>query len=515
MSQETAITIYPSIRKLLVFVITFTIGAIGATMFVAGSVYVGVSEGSVLFAVAGALLGCVGVAFFGAIAVYLAYRLRVRQPVLVIDADGIRHHWGPMPFGLIRWTEIQSVSGWNGGSFLGVVVRDREAFTRRLPRLLRWWLAMKSPYEPSVSIEQGILPIDVHALADQIKRDYGVKFEGAARRPVPRLSQEKAITIYHDFPRVVYGLIGCITFLAISVYVGVVREGLGLGVVFIFSYVGVLIFGTAAVAAAYELLTRRPLLVVDADGMRFRYDLIRWTEIESVVRSTSLGNHLLGVVLRDREAFVRRQSRLRRWMLALNPSRLPVVQFPQESLSMDVNTFAEQLNRDYGVKFDRANQPRSIVPFKSCHIAYDLTRRQRLVAHLGVWALFLPLVIFLGGGGVVVIIALSVAVSPWFALMIIFPLFFTRRFIYGLLNVIFVRVSHFDITIEENGLSYQTQGGLWTFGAEGSYDGISRIRRYSKDTWTMLISNGLVISIPVDAIEQQYVDHIRAKAELE
>ncbi len=178
---------------------------------------------------------------------------------------------------------------------------------------------------------------------------------------------------------------------------------------------------------------------------------------------------------------------------------------------MDVNTFAEQLNRDYGVKFDRANQPQSIVPFKSCHIACDLTRRQRLVAHLGVWALFLPLVIFLGGGGAVAIIALSVAVSPWFALMIIIPLFFTRRFIAGLLNVIFVRTVHIDITIEENGLSCETKEG---FGVAGNFDGINRIRRYSRDTWTMLTFEGIVINIPVDAIEQQYIDHIRAKAKL-
>ena len=514
MSQETAITIYPSIRKLLLLLMAFTIFTIGATIFVAGMVYLGVSGGwSVLVAVTGALLGCVGVAYFGAIAVYLAYRLRVRQPVLVIDADGILHHWGPMPVGLIRWTEIESVASWNGASFLGVMLRDREAFTRRQPRLRRWWLALKRWDVPPVGIEQAILPIDVHTLAGQIKRDYGVKFEGAAPRPVPRMSQEKAITICHNIPKLVLGLIGATIFLAIGVYVAVVREGLGLGVVIIASYVGVPFFGTAAVVAAYELLVRHPRLVFDADGIRDRYNLIRWTEIESVARFTYLGNHFLGVALRDREAFTRQQPRLRRWLLALNPSRLPVVHFAQEFLSMDVNTLAEQLNRDYGVKFDRAAQPRSIVPFKSCHIAYDLTRRQRLVAHLGVWALSLPLVI-LGGVGAVAIIALSVAVSPWFASLIIVPLWFARRFIAGLLNIIFVRTTHFDLTIEENGLRCETKGGLWTFGVDGNYDGIIRIRRYSKDTWTMLVFNGLVISIPVDAIEQQYIDHIRAKAEL-
>ena len=514
MSQETAITIYPRIRYMLILLIACTILAIGATISVAGSVYVGVSEGAVLLAVTGAVLGCVGVAFFGPIAVYLAHRLRVRRPVFVIDADGILHHWGPMPFGLIRWSEIKSVVPYtnsDGLRSIGVVVRDREAFARRQPRLRRWLLALERWDVPPVRIEQEILPIDVHTLAAQIKRDYGVEFEGAAPRPVPGMSQEKAITIYHNIPQMVLGLIACTVFLAIAVYVAVVVEGLRLGVVSVASYVAVLLFGTAAVFAAYELVTRHPLLVIDADGIRNRYSWIRWTEIESVVRFTYLGNPFLGVVLRDREAFMRRQSRLRRWMLALNPSRLPVVQFPQELLSMDVNTFAEQLNRDYGVKFDRANQPRSIVPFKSCQIEYTLTRRQRLVAHLGVWALLLPLVIFLGGGGAVAIIALSVAVSPWFALMIIIPLFFTRRFIAGLLNVIFVRTVHIDITIEENGLNCETKEG---FGVAGNFDGITRIRRYSRDTWTMLTFEGIVINIPVDAIEQQYIDHIRAKAKL-
>ena len=191
MSQETAITIYPRIRYMLILLIACTILAIGAAISVAGSVYVGVSEGAVLLAVTGAVLGCVGVALFGPIAAYLAHRLRVRQPVFVIDADGILHHWGPMPFGLIRWSEIESVVPYttSGGSrAIGVVLRDREAFVRRQSRLRRWMLALERWDVPPVSIEQGILPIDVHTLAAQIKRDYGVKFEGAAPRPVPGTS---------------------------------------------------------------------------------------------------------------------------------------------------------------------------------------------------------------------------------------------------------------------------------------------------------------------------------------
>ncbi len=147
--------------------------------------------------------------------------------------------------------------------------------------------------------------------------------------------------------------------------------------------------------------------------------------------------------------------------------------------------------------------------FESCHIEYDLSRRQRLVAHFGVWARYLGYLIVIIGGGTVLFVDLAVSVSPWFALLILLLLWFARGFIIGLVNVIFVAVQHMDVIVEENGLGYATGSDrFWIF-----LDGIIRIRKYSKDTWTIIHYNGTVINIPTAAIEERYVNHMRKKRE--
>jgi len=149
-----------------------------------------------------------------------------------------------------------------------------------------------------------------------------------------------------------------------------------------------------------------------------------------------------------------------------------------------------------------------VMSFEPCHVEYDLTRRQRLIAHLGVWSPYLGGLILVAGGGVG-IIALSVADSLWFLMLIVLPLWLVRGFIVGFLNVIFVPVQHMEIFIEENALGYATEDDrLNVF-----LDGIIRIQKYSKDTWTISHYNGTVISIPVNVIEEQYIDHMRKMAE--
>jgi len=113
--------------------------------------------------------------------------------------------------------------------------------------------------------------------------------------------------------------------------------------------------------------------------------------------------------------------------------------------------------------------------FESCHIEYDLSRRQRLVAHFGVWAPYLGGLIVIGGGGTALVVALASSVSPWLALLILLPLWLVRGFIIGLVNVIFVGVHYMDVIVEENGLGYATKSDrLWIF-----LDGIIRIQKYS------------------------------------
>jgi hypothetical protein len=143
-----------------------------------------------------------------------------------------------------------------------------------------------------------------------------------------------------------------------------------------------------------------------------------------------------------------------------------------------------------------------------CHIEYDLSRRQRLVGHLGVWKPYLGRLILLGGA-VAFLVSRLITVSPWFALLSLFPLWLARGLVVGLLNVLFFPVQHMNIIIEENGLGFLVKGErFWVF-----LDGIIRIEKYSQDTWTIYHHNGTVINIPADAIDQRYVDHMQAMAE--
>ena len=48
-----------------------------------------------------------------------------------------------------------------------------------------------------------------------------------------------------------------------------------------------------------------------------------------------------------------------------------------------------------------------------------------------------------------------------------------------------------------------------------SLDGIMRIKKYSKDTWTISHHNGTVVNIPTAAIEEPYIEHMRKKAGIE
>jgi hypothetical protein len=66
-----------------------------------------------------------------------------------------------------------------------------------------------------------------------------------------------------------------------------------------------------------------------------------------------------------------------------------------------------------------------------------------------------------------------------------------------------------DIIIEENGLGFLARGErFWIF-----LDGVRHIRKSSKDLWTICHHNGTVINIPVSAIGEKYIEHMRTMGE--
>ena len=151
--------------------------------------------------------------------------------------------------------------------------------------------------------------------------------------------------------------------------------------------------------------------------------------------------------------------------------------------------------------------------FESCHIEYDLSRRQRLAVHLDRWVPCLPGLVLVVGGSIVLITALACAVSRWFRLLWVVPLLFAVGqfwgFLRGLVNVVFVPLQHMDIIVEETALGFMARGErFWVF-----LDGIKRIEKHSQDIWTIVHRNGTVINIPIAAIDERYIDHMRTIAE--
>ncbi len=146
-----------------------------------------------------------------------------------------------------------------------------------------------------------------------------------------------------------------------------------------------------------------------------------------------------------------------------------------------------------------------------CQLTYDLNRRQRFVVHLRIWARQWRGFVIVVAPALAVVVWLSYRISPWFLFVLLVPIPFgnLHRLIAGLVEPLFVAKRHMEITIEENRLGYSQSGRYaWL-----SLDSIYGIDQFSKDAWTIDTHDGIVITIPVSAIEQRIIDHLRSAME--
>lgn len=146
-----------------------------------------------------------------------------------------------------------------------------------------------------------------------------------------------------------------------------------------------------------------------------------------------------------------------------------------------------------------------------CRFSYELNRRQRLVAHFWIWARQWRGLLIIVAPSLAVVVGLSYLVSPWFLLILLLPIPFENlhRFIAGLVQPLFFARQHMEVVIEDDRLGYARSGRYeWL-----AFDRIYGIDRFSDDTWTIDTHEGIVISIPVSAIDQRVIDHLRAAME--
>lgn len=139
------------------------------------------------------------------------------------------------------------------------------------------------------------------------------------------------------------------------------------------------------------------------------------------------------------------------------------------------------------------------LPFQ---LKYSLSRRQRLVPHLAIWAPYLPAVGLLLG----VVCLLTVYVSPWWALLSLGWLWLARGFIAGLADVALRPLRHMDVEIQEKALGFLGGNERWWI----FLDGIIDFGQIIEDTWTLRHYNGTVIHIPTDAITPAQVEYLQA-----
>jgi hypothetical protein len=106
---------------------------VGAAVFVAAGVFmITVPMRQGLYA---KVVGAVAVAFFGALAVSILYRLMRPAPALIISARGIVDNASGLSVGLIPWDQVGEIREYRFESqvFLGITPRDLETLIEKLP----------------------------------------------------------------------------------------------------------------------------------------------------------------------------------------------------------------------------------------------------------------------------------------------------------------------------------------------------------------------------------------------
>ncbi|MGC8640579.1 MAG: hypothetical protein ACP5XB_11955 [Isosphaeraceae bacterium] len=148
------------------------------------------------------------------------------------------------------------------------------------------------------------------------------------------------------------------------------------------------------------------------------------------------------------------------------------------------------------------------------HLRYPLSRSQRLVPHLQIWGtLFTLFVLFLFSffcvRSLVAVFALDVsglAVFGGLALGMLLPF---RGLFVGLLDVALVPVRNVDVVFVENAAGILMGDDRWWL----FLDGITDIRMFKRDVWTVQHFNGAVLHMPASAITEEQLAHLKTAME--
>jgi hypothetical protein len=143
-----------------------------------------------------------------------------------------------------------------------------------------------------------------------------------------------------------------------------------------------------------------------------------------------------------------------------------------------------------------------VAPF---HLHYTLSRRQRLAVELYPW---LPAIA--GSLGFVLGVAfLAVAVSRWFLPMLLLPAVVFRG-LFGFLAEIALRPGRpVEVFVDESAIEVLESGRQQAHPLDGV---IQVFRSEDGTTWTVLHLDGLVLTVPAEAITAEQLDYLKSFA---
>ena len=84
-----------------------------------------------------------------------------------------------------------------------------------------------------------------------------------------------------------------------------------------------------------------------------------------------------------------------------------------------------------------------------------------------------------------------------------------RRLVLGLLDVLLVPVRRMDVIVDENAAAILIGSQRWYL----FLDGITDLKKFRDDTWTVQHFNGTVLHVAASAIDDDQLAHIRAAIE--
>ena len=123
------------------------------------------------YGVFGAVVGGIGLAFFGTALGYMVIRTAIGQPVLRVDSTGFTDQASALAVGFVSWRDVAAVTVQSamGQPFVAVKLRDPDAYLRRQPGWKRVLLRINRRFwAADVYIPGTVLPMSPGHLAEMM-----------------------------------------------------------------------------------------------------------------------------------------------------------------------------------------------------------------------------------------------------------------------------------------------------------------------------------------------------------